>query len=209
MYKVFIDHLPVIFLEEGDLISEAPKLKFKDVEFSLKFLRKKMKGVSLELPLQIVCDDAKASFKEFFADFKKIDAAGGLVRRKEKFLLIKRKGLWDIPKGKIDKGESKEEAAVREIEEECGINGPKIESKLVTTYHTMKFRGRPALKKTYWYMMKYKGSKDTAPQLNEGITKAKWMPEDYMLAIYGRTYGSINHVLEAYCEAYGVNLSAK
>ena len=112
--------------------------------------------------------------------------------------MIKRKGLWDIPKGKINKKEPKEDAAIREVAEECGIDGHKITAPLVVTYHTMKFKGRWALKRTDWYMMKYKGPRKVTPQINEGITKVKWMEEEHMLAIRGRTYGSINEVLDAY-----------
>lgn len=198
MYKVFIDHKPVIFVEKKDLSTDFPKIKAKNVESVKKDIEPLMKEVTLDTPLQIVCSDVEEAFKDVFKDFKLIEAAGGLVQRKDDFLLIKRKGLWDIPKGKIDKGESPENAAVREVMEECGIDGHEITDPLVTTYHTMKFRGKPAIKRTYWYMMKYKGRKITAPQREEGITKVKWMCEDHMLSIRGRTYGSINEVLDCY-----------
>ena len=120
------------------------------------------------------------------------------MKRQESYLLIKRKGLWDIPKGKINKGEPKKEAAIREVMEECGIFGHKIKDKLVVTYHTMKFKGRLAIKRTDWYVMSYKGPSEVHPQINEGITKVKWMTEEHMLSIRGRTYGSINEVLDAY-----------
>ncbi len=199
MYKVFVDHKPVIFVESNDVEKNYPSIKVSEIDSFPKGVRSLLKTeVSLDCPLQIVCEDTKASFKEVFADFIKIKAAGGLVKRKETFLLIKRKGLWDVPKGKIDKKEKKEDAAIREVAEECGIDGHKITEPLVVTYHTMKWKGRWAIKRTDWYMMKYKGPRKVVPQINEGITKVKWMSEEHMLSIRGRTYGSINEVLDAY-----------
>ncbi|MDG1332247.1 MAG: NUDIX domain-containing protein [Crocinitomicaceae bacterium] len=199
MYKVFVDHKPVIFIESKDVVKKQASVKASDIVSFPKGIRLLLRTqASIDAPLQIICDDPKASFKAVFADFLKIKAAGGLVQRKELFLMIKRKGLWDIPKGKIDKKEAKEDAAIREVAEECGIDGHKITEPLVVTYHTMKFKGRWALKRTDWYMMKYKGPSAVTPQIKEGITKVKWMKEDHMLAIRGRTYGSINEVLDAY-----------
>lgn len=199
MYKVFVDHKPVIFIESKDEMKSYPSIPVGEIiTFRMGFRLLLGPQVTLDTPLQIICDDPKASFKEIFADFIKIKAAGGLVQRKEKFLLIKRKGLWDIPKGKINKKEPKDVAAVREIAEECGIEGHKITEHLVVTYHTMKLRGQWALKRTDWYMMKYKGPSTVTPQIDEGITKVKWMTEEQMLTIRGRTYGSINEVLDAY-----------
>ncbi|MCJ8290523.1 MAG: NUDIX domain-containing protein [Crocinitomicaceae bacterium] len=199
MYKVFVDHKPVIFIESKDVVKKQPSIKASEIVSFPKGIRLLLRTqASIDSPLQIICDDPKESFKEFFSDFIKIKAAGGLVQRKELFLMIKRKGLWDIPKGKIEKKEDKEVAAVREVMEECGIEGHKIKVPLVVTYHTMKFKGRWALKRTDWFMMKYKGPRALTPQLNEGITKVKWMTEEHMLSIRGRTYGSINEVLDAY-----------
>ncbi|NVK65655.1 MAG: NUDIX domain-containing protein [Flavobacteriales bacterium] len=210
MYKVFVDHKPVIFVESKDVDKNNPFIKVKDIGSFPKGIRLLLKTqVSVDCPLQIICEDPKESFKEVFSDFVKIKAAGGLVKRKEFFLLIKRKGIWDIPKGKIDKKEAKEDAAIREVAEECGIDGHKITDPLVVTYHTMKWKGRWALKRTDWYMMKYKGPRKVVPQIKEGITKVKWMSEEHMLSIRGRTYGSINEVLDAYVRLKEVKAAEK
>ncbi len=200
MYKVFIDHKPVIFIEKKEISTEFKSIKVKDLKSIKKDVKPLLVDVTLDAPLQVVCDDPKASFEEVFKKHRKITAAGGLVKRKETYLMIKRNGLWDIPKGKIDKGEDPQEAAIREVMEECGINGHEIIRPLVTTYHTMKAKGKPAIKKTEWYLMKYKGRKETYPQRNEGITKAKWMSEEHMLSMRGRTYGSINEVLDKFVQ---------
>lgn len=198
MYKVFIEHKPVVFITKEEKSNFFPVLKAREIESIQVSILPMLKKVSIDCPLQIISKNPEEAFENVFKGVKRIYASGGLVRRKDEFLLIKRKGLWDIPKGKIDKGEKKKAAAVREVEEECGIQNPIITDHLVDTYHTMKYKGNIALKKTYWYMMKYKGTKILTPQIEEGITKVKWMPMGYMMAIRGRTYGSINEVLDVF-----------
>lgn len=197
MYKVFIDHKPVVFVTNKELSKNSEPLFVNEVT-SLKHLKQLLENHSIDNPLQLLCKDDKKSFKSFFKNYVKIKAAGGIVQRKDKFLVIKRKGRWDIPKGKIDKGEIKEDACVREIDEECGISGHTIVSELCVTYHTMKYKRRNAIKKTYWYMLTYDGPKETHPQKKEGITKAEFVSEEKMLGMRGNTYGSINEVLDAY-----------
>jgi 8-oxo-dGTP pyrophosphatase MutT (NUDIX family) len=110
-----------------------------------------------------------------------IDAAGGLVRNsKGEFLLIYRRGRWDLPKGKLSKNESYDHAAVREVEEECGISGVKIISPLISTYHTYSYKNGVALKKTVWYEMDYHGDGKLNPQTEEDITEVKWIPAAHL-----------------------------
>ena len=99
------------------------------------------------------------NWKDFCSKFIMIEAAGGLVFNKDgHILMIFRNGKWDLPKGKLEIGESVEECAKREVEEECGIYGLDIIEKLLDTYHTYKLKGNKILKKTYWYKM------NTVPQ---------------------------------------------
>lgn len=198
MYKVFIDHRPIIFIRKEDAQPDMHTLPFSEIKFFVHDLIKYLKTVDVEHPLYLLCYDVEEDFRSIFRDYKKIRAAGGIVKRGSKYLVIKRNGRWDIPKGKIDKGEDKKSAAVREIEEECGIVGPVIEGFLTITYHVFNHRGKKAIKKTFWYMLNYDGPKETTPQAKEGISKAKWMTEEEMLAIRQKTYGSINEVLDAY-----------
>ena len=198
MYKVFVDHKPVILIENRFVPKDSLSIDASEVSILKDDVKTQLKNVNIGNPLFIICQDVHREFERIFADYKKLYAAGGLVQRNQKYLIIKRKGLWDIPKGGIDKGEKAKDAAIREIEEECGISGHQIVDKLCTTYHLMKWKGTPALKRTKWYMMRYSGSKETTPQLKEGITKAKWVNSDELLAIRGNTYGSINDVLDAW-----------
>ena len=133
-----------------------------------------------------------------FTDHKFIEAAGGLVRRGNKFLFIKRHGLWDIPKGKLDKGESIEECAVREIEEECGLIKPVLIDHLVSTWHTYELdSGKKVIKKSYWYLLDEGENKvELVPQTNEGITEVKFFGVDEFDIVRANTFGSIHEVLD-------------
>lgn len=125
-----------------------------------------------------------------------IEAAGGLVKNgKKDFLFIFRNGKWDLPKGKLEKGEKPKEGAVREVEEECGIAIDKCGKKIVNTYHVYTVKGEVVLKKTYWYKMKYKGKGKLVPQIEEGITDVRWMGKNDIKLVAGNTFPSIMDVL--------------
>lgn len=203
MYKVFIDQKPVVFIEKEELSTGMLVEEAKNVS-SFEELKPLLKRASIEAPLHLTSNNSKKAFKAFFSDFKKIKAAGGIVQRGDKYLAIKRKGKWDIPKGRIDKGEEAEAACVREIMEECGIEGHSIVHPLCETYHCMKWNGKPALKRTFWFMLTYDGPKETKPEEKEDITKAKWMTREKLLGIRKNTFGSINVVLDAFEERYPV-----
>jgi len=108
-----------------------------------------------------------------------VTAAGGVLYEvgstPKKVLLIKRNGFWDIPKGKLEDGETIEECAVREVEEEVGVEDLSIEKFLCDTYHTYKAEGMKFGKTTHWYLMKFEDSDyKFSPEVKEGITEVKW-----------------------------------
>lgn len=125
-----------------------------------------------------------------------IKAAGGLVKNEAgEYLFIFRNGKWDLPKGKIEKGESIKEAAVREVEEECGITVSKLGKEICKTYHVYTLKGEVVLKKTYWFKMKCAGSEKLKPQKEEGITDVRWFKKGHVEAIEKNTFPSIMDVL--------------
>jgi ADP-ribose pyrophosphatase YjhB (NUDIX family) len=140
--------------------------------------------------------ESEESLKSQFENFKFIQAAGGLVEFNEKFLFIKRNGLWDIPKGKLEKGESIEEGAIREIEEECGVENPVIVGHLLNTFHTYNHKGKDVLKKTYWYHLKLDKVHQLVPQGEEGITEVGFYGLDELEEIESNTFVSILEVIE-------------
>lgn len=129
---------------------------------------------------------------------KVIEAAGGVVKNQEgKTLMIFRHGKWDLPKGKIEKGETPEKAAVREVEEECGIGGLSITRTLPVSFHTYKDGEQLVLKKTHWYEMKSSDTRKLHPQTEEGIIKAEWKDKAGVEEALKNTYGSVSAVMSS------------
>jgi 8-oxo-dGTP pyrophosphatase MutT (NUDIX family) len=145
----------------------------------------------------VLCDDAKAFLKKVIKNNMLIEAAGGLVTNQNgQHLFIYRNDKWDLPKGKIEKKEKTKIAAVREVEEECGIKVNKLEYGICKTYHTYIYKGEVVLKKTYWFKMRYKGNAKLVPQLEEGITDVRWFKDEQVPTIINNTFPSIIDVLE-------------
>jgi len=145
-----------------------------------------------------LCKNAKSVFKKMSKSVRLIEAAGGLVKNERKeYLVIFRNGVWDLPKGKIEEGEKTRKAAVREVEEECGIKVKKAGRKICKTYHVYPQRNKElALKKTHWYRMKAEGQEKLKPQKEEGITKACWFTREKFTILTKNSYPSIVDVLD-------------
>lgn len=137
--------------------------------------------------------ELKAHWKQVTQDVK---AAGGLVVNElGEILFIYRRGHWDLPKGKMEAGESKRETAVREVEEETGITGLKIVRKLRKTKHLFRDKqGKRRVKKAYWYFMRCRKA-DLVPQTEEDITEAVWMTYEEWLTKTEPTYSNIRLLL--------------
>ncbi len=137
-----------------------------------------------------------STWAAFQSHFKTVEAAGGLVQNEnDDWLFIHRNGMWDLPKGKLEKGESIEACAVREVVEECGIAEPSIIRPLSTTYHTYIIKGQRILKPTYWYLMKSEDISELVPQTEEGITQVKWIPAHEAVELAKHSFGSIKQVV--------------
>ncbi|MDR6545478.1 8-oxo-dGTP pyrophosphatase MutT (NUDIX family) [Chryseobacterium rhizosphaerae] len=126
--------------------------------------------------LNVFGENIDEIWKEFQKLFRIIEAAGGIVSNPEgEILFIKRLGKWDLPKGKMEKGESQEESAVREIEEETGLKDVELVQFINTTYHIYVERnGEKILKCTHWFEMNFSGEDTFKPQAEEGITEVAW-----------------------------------
>jgi 8-oxo-dGTP pyrophosphatase MutT (NUDIX family) len=135
--------------------------------------------------------------KAFYKKFILVQAGGGLVENeKGEIMLIFRKGKWDLPKGKLDKGESLEECAIREVQEETGLRQVKILSPITTTYHTYHEGARFILKESYWYKMKTTGGQKLVPQTAEGIEAIRWVKPADLKKYYNECYPSVVDVLK-------------
>ncbi|HEY4062078.1 MAG TPA: NUDIX domain-containing protein [Puia sp.] len=136
----------------------------------------------------------KAVWKKFILH----QAGGGLVHNENaEYLFMFRRGKWDLPKGHLDKGETLEQCAIREVGEETGLTKVELGAALITTWHTYDENGKHILKETHWYRMKAAANAQIRPQQEEQITALKWVGEKDMAPILKNTFPSIIDVLRA------------
>ncbi|WP_299668092.1 NUDIX domain-containing protein [uncultured Polaribacter sp.] len=197
MYKVFVNDTPIIVTSSQKKENNFPIYILKNIvaeEMIHKLKNKKFKGVNLYTP------DLEKGWKDFLSTFKIVSAAGGLVLNpKKEILFIYRADKWDLPKGRIEKGEAIEDAAIREVEEECGIFNLKIVKPLITTYHVY-FQNGTKLKETYWFLMTSNYTKKLVPQLEEDITKVLFKNEEEVEKALENSYKNIALVYDTYKE---------
>lgn len=141
--------------------------------------------------------DMEGLKKAFWKKFMIIQAGGGLVLNNDgEMLLMFRRGKWDLPKGKLDPGESMEECAVREVKEETGIQ-VKILKKRLVTYHTYKENGKYLLKESHWYDMLAEGTQELVPQTEEEISDLRWVNKGSLKELLKNAYPSVIDVVNA------------
>jgi 8-oxo-dGTP pyrophosphatase MutT (NUDIX family) len=141
------------------------------------------------------CKIITDNWKRFCAQYTLIEAAGGLAYNLDnQLLMIFRNGRWDLPKGKLELGENIRECAIREVEEECGVNNLKIVRELQSTYHTYEINDQAILKRTYWFKMNTNYSNELVPQIKEGITKVEWVNEEDITTKLENSYGNIKEL---------------
>lgn len=195
MYKVFVN-------EKELFLSKSPK----DLEKELLYEGTKSFEIGIDLLQNTSCTSVNIYFSELktmWKDFRKflinIEAAGGIVKNEEKeILFIKRSAKWDLPKGKLELGETTETAALREVEEECGISNLKIVEFITETYHIYIDRNQQnILKIVHWFEMDYSGNEILKPQLEEGITEVCWKNSEQISSqVFPSTFKNIKMVLE-------------
>ncbi|MGI4729145.1 MAG: NUDIX hydrolase [Janthinobacterium lividum] len=195
-YTIYFDEKRLIIAEtlpEGLGSYQDVSLENADLKLVYSSIKKSKSNQFL-----LLCKNAKSTLKKLSKSIKLIEAAGGLVRNEHKeCLVIFRNGMWDLPKGKVEKDEKTRKAAVREVEEECGIKVKKVGRKICKTYHVYQMRNQElALKKTHWYRMKAENQDKLKPQKEEGITEASWFTKEKLNVLTQNTYPSIIDVLE-------------
>ena len=127
--------------------------------------------------------------------FRMAPAAGGIVTKDGKVVGIVRNGIPDLPKGHIEKGESPENAALREVTEETGIGKLQIVKELPSTWHCYQVGEEWRLKRTYWYLMESGETIQPKPQTEEGITEIKLIGNEDIEAFLKGTFRSISEIL--------------
>ena len=199
MYKVFYNERTVFFIENDKIIIEKANQSIHYFK-NTRHLKSAIKTF-IETPgskkLFVVHKDVESTFKKFSKLYKIIEAAGGLVKNKnDEVLFIFRRNKWDLPKGKLEKKEAPEIGAIREVEEECGIQNLMIKKLLEITYHTYNLNNKDILKRTFWYEMTHSGNENPTPQFEEEITEAKWLKKSDLSEVLKNTFPSIIEVMD-------------
>ncbi len=145
-----------------------------------------------EKNLLLYSPNIKQAWQKFKQHFDVIEAAGGLVSNdKGEYLFIYRNGIWDLPKGKMEAGEIPAETAIREVQEECGIQNISIDDYLFDTYHLFTENKKKRLKITHWFKMKEGAESPLIPQQEEGIEKVEWINIKENIHILANSYENI------------------
>lgn len=220
--NLFVNDIPIRILKEGEkpdsgainyaidaLKEPITKAKLihhvwidqasvQDMDLVLDLINSKVP--SSLLSLHVTVKDYIGLKNYFKSKFKVIKAAGGLVRKKDKFLMIYRMKKWDLPKGKREAGESNSEAALREVEEECGVK-VRLDKKICTTWHTYTMNKNSMLKKTKWYAMDLVDDSKSKPSVEEDIEELRWMTQKEVYHALENSYRSIRFVFEKYYQS--------
>jgi 8-oxo-dGTP pyrophosphatase MutT (NUDIX family) len=202
--KIFFSDKPLFLCDTVDETIE-PFLHHDDAVFIDELDPHTVKSMIHEMQLEkvhagvFIHPDLEALKKAFFKKFTFIQAAGGIVQNENgELLLIFRRGKWDLPKGKLDKGESLEDCAVREVEEETGLKQAQLVEPLLITYHTYHEGTKFILKESHWYRMKVKGQQELVPQTEEDIQETKWVAADALEPYFKNAFPSVVDVLRLF-----------
>jgi len=172
MYKVFVNDLPIILSTKKNIGKQYTTIPIKEVKFK-KLIRKINEGSLLYVNLYHKNEEKLEQF--LLKKLPVVFAGGGLVfNEKKEILFIRRNGKWDLPKGKVEKDETNQAAALRETQEETGVKDLELRGFIAKTYHVFKRNDKLKLKVTYWYEMYTNFKGDLKPQLEEDITKVRW-----------------------------------
>lgn len=197
MYKVFVNEKKLLLSKQSEALEKTLKYdSFTTLEIALDLLQ----NTSVK-ELNVYGEQIDEIWEEFKKLFRIIEAAGGIVNRPNgNILFIKRLGKWDLPKGKMEKGESREESAVREIEEETNLQNVELLDFINTTYHIYTERnGDKVLKYTHWFEMNFDGEDTSKPQLEEGITEVAWKNTSQIESeVFPNTFKNIQLIIKEF-----------
>ncbi len=202
MYKIYINDIPLYLqgfehYHAGDAKNLTAVYINKPVTL-LQYIDTLEKVNSLE-SIQIFSRNLEKLKNDFFRLFEIVEASGGLVfNEDEKLLAIFRRGHWDLPKGKLDSGETIEAAAVREVMEETGISDVSRHDLIGTTYHSFRNRhGKRVMKISHWFLMTAP-NQATIPQTEEDIDKVEWVDVNDFTTSYLPIYPNIKEIVRQY-----------
>jgi len=197
MHKIYFEKRCIIICSPDDqALSDPNAIQFKagaDIDIHI------LVGMVENSPsLNRICiptEDIERTYADICREFKEVNAGGGLVsNRRGDYLLINRNGLWDLPKGHQDPGEDIRTTALREVQEETGIEDLELKELICVTDHCYRRDGIWHLKHTWWYDMLYTAPVELTPQTEEDISKAAWVAKSSLPPFLLNTYPSIVEV---------------
>jgi 8-oxo-dGTP pyrophosphatase MutT (NUDIX family) len=203
MYKVFFNDSTITLTSEIKKSSKnniSGELDFNSYSFINQIIHEiEVKQNTVEFHIQH--HDLNQLWDYFRSRFTEIPASGGLVKNEsDSFLFINRLGHWDLPKGKIEKRETPEIAAIREVGEECGLSGQRIIRQLDSTFHIyrspyLNYPDNLVLKETKWFLMHYSGNEIPVPEREEDIEDVRWFTRSEFDEVLTNTYSSLRDLL--------------
>jgi len=200
MYKVFVNNQSIHFVKTINIhLFDSEDIEFYQFQSKKALLAVIADFIDKKLTqrLYIYCPvNLTEVFSFFKAQYIEIKAGCGLVSNlNNEYLFIYRLNKWDLPKGKLDKGETIKECAKREIEEETGIDKLEIIKKLSDTFHIYTEKNKNIIKHCYWFLMKTDNNNKPQPQTKENITKAEWFKKETISELMQNTYPSIYNLV--------------
>ena len=196
MYEVFFyaSRLVIAGLESGEFLNKGGIFQYVETKETVGFHVEKF--LSGKYPSIVLLGDPDIIWSWFRSYFREIPAAGGIVRSDSGYLFIFRRGKWDLPKGKVETGESNEKAAVREVCEETGLQYAEIICELPSTWHVyhntfVNDKEEYVLKKTSWYLMESSDKQDLVPESGEDIEHAKWISPENLKIVEENTFTNL------------------
>jgi 8-oxo-dGTP pyrophosphatase MutT (NUDIX family) len=206
MYEVFFNECQLSLMTEINISSKDNINQVIGIEEVADFLAllSAIENNHFVSTNRFTCLVSPGLLKTLPENFTQIPAAGGLVTDlHDRFLFIRRFGRWDLPKGAIEKNESAVQAAIREVEEECGLDELEIRKELPATFHLYRSRhirseNNWVLKKTSWFEMFHHGNGNIVPQIEEDIEAVRWFDRTELNEVFDSTYANLKKMLHTY-----------
>ena len=197
MYKVFFNESCFLLTDDHNSVKNDPRtLVHSDRETTREAVSALLSQPG-SFRTTIYDPNIKTLFDDFKTCFKVVGAAGGIVTDRDSILMIRRLGMYDLPKGHIEPGETPETCAIREVEEECGIKQLQIIQKLQDTWHIYYRNEQWHLKQTFWFTMSCPTGQVLTPQTEEDIEEVFWMKTSGITQILDKTYASLRPLLQS------------
>ena len=197
MHKIYFENRSIIICpEEESCLSDPNAIIFRTGEsIGIHSLIEMFESSSSLNRIFILTPDIEDTYRKLCSEFIEVNAGGGLVsNRRGDVLLISRNGLWDLPKGHQEPGEDISVTALREVQEETGIDDLILRDLICITDHCYIRNGVWHLKHTWWYDMLYTAPTELTPQKEEDIAKAAWVARSGLPRFLLNTYPSIAEV---------------